>query len=80
MSILNTPLRVWLRGLVAAAVNSAASSITVLIVDPNDFNPFGEGSVSKLAAVVIVGAIFGAALYLKEHPLPEDETVSLVGR
>jgi len=37
--------RTWLRGLIGAAINTAASSITVVIVDPNDFNPFDPNDV-----------------------------------
>ena len=66
--------RVWLRGLVGAAINSAASTVTVVIVDPLGFSP-ANGGLSKLATVAGVSAAFGAALYLKQHPLPcEDES------
>ena len=62
--------RVWVRGLMAALINGAASSVTVVIVDPVDFSPF-NGGLGKLATVAAVSAFFGGALYLKEHPLPE---------
>ena len=64
-------VRKWLRGLVAAAVNSGASAVTVVIVDPYAFN-LQEG-LGKLSSVVIVSAIVGIALYLKDHALPDEE-------
>ncbi len=68
-----TTLRHWLRGLIGAAVNSAASSITVVIVDPQNFNV--TDGLHRLVTVFAVSAVFGAALYLKQHPLPDEETV-----
>ena len=65
-------IRKWGRGLVGAAINSAASAVTVVIVDPHAFNPM-DGGVWKLLSVMAVAAAFGAALYLKQHPLPEEE-------
>ncbi len=64
--------RLWTRGLIAAVINSAASAVTVVIVDPITFSPF-NGGLSKLLTVMGVSAGFGAALYLKEHPLPQCE-------
>ena len=62
--------RLWVRGLVAALINGAANSVTVVIVDPVDFNLF-QGGFMKLASVSVVSAFFGGALYLQKHPLPE---------
>jgi hypothetical protein len=63
-------MRKWGRGLLGAAINSAASAVTVVVVDPIAFNPLA-GGITKLVSVMIVAALFGAALYLKNHPLPE---------
>lgn len=65
-------IRKWGRGLLGAAINSAASVVTVVIVDPLDFNPL-NGGLLKLLSVMGVAAAFGAALFLKQHPLPEEE-------
>jgi hypothetical protein len=66
--------RVYLRGLLAAIIGGAANSVTVMIVDPTNFNLF-EGGAVKLGTVALVSAIVSAALYLKEHPLPSfDDT------
>lgn len=74
ITLLPVPWRRWARGLIGAAINSAASSVTVVTVDPNAFNPI-NGGLAKLATVAGVSALFGAALYLKQHPLPEEESV-----
>lgn len=65
----------WLRGLFGAVINSGASAVTVVIVDPHDFSPT-NGGLMNLLSVMGSAAIVGAALYLKQHPLPdvaEDE-------
>ena len=67
-------VRRWARGLLGAAINSAASAVTVVIVDPQDFSPT-NGGIWKLLSVMGVAAVFGAALYLKNHPLPEEDEV-----
>lgn len=60
--------RVWAKGLLAAAISSAANGITVALVDPQNFN-FGEG-LYKLGSVIAASAIVGIALYLAKSPLP----------
>lgn len=69
--ILNRSVRVWVRGLVAAAVAAGSNAITVMIVEPAHFN-MADG-LDKVGKVALVSAIVGAALYLKEHPLPTVE-------
>lgn len=64
-------MRTWVRGVIGAAINSAASAVTVVVVDPVDFSPT-HGGLGKLLSVMAVAALFGAALYLKQHPLPES--------
>jgi hypothetical protein len=64
-------LRTWVRGLVGAAINSAGSAITIVIVDPSDFNPM-DGGLQKLLTVMVVSAALGAGLWLKTHPLPTE--------
>jgi len=72
--------KLWGRGLIAAAINTIASSVVVIIVDPTTFNLF-QGGATKLGQVALVSAILGAALYLKEHPDPwGDSTVNTAGR
>ena len=63
--------RIWLKGLVAAVLSSAANSMSVLIADPQHFNPTIAGGFRNLGIVALVGAIVGAALYLKQSPVPK---------
>lgn len=60
----------WAKGLWGAVVGGAANAVTVMIVEPSSFN-LQEGA-GKLATVVIVSAIVGAAAYLKQSPLPAE--------
>lgn len=67
-------LKAWLHGLVAAFISGGANGITVMIVDPTQFNLF-QGGAAKLGMVMLVGAIVGAALFLKQSPLPPEREV-----
>lgn len=71
----SNPWLIWLKGLVAAIISSAASAVTVAIIDPTDFN-FTTG-LSNLLAVIGASALVGAALYLKQSPLPDWGSVGL---
>ncbi len=64
--------RVYFHGLTAAAIAGAANSITVMVVDPVQFNLF-QGGATKLCSVAIVSAIVSIAIYLREHPLPAPQ-------
>lgn len=59
----------WIKGLVSAIIGGAANSVTVMIVEPTQFN-FQEG-LGKLGAVALISAIVAASMYLKKSPLPE---------
>lgn len=61
--------RVWIEGLVAALIGGAANAITVIVVDPLNFN-LGEG-LGKLLQVVAVGGLVAAAAFLKQSPIPK---------
>lgn len=58
----------WLIGLFSALIGGGANSITVIVIDPMQFN-FGEG-LKKLCMVAIVGGILAGAAYLKQQPMP----------
>jgi hypothetical protein len=60
----------WLKGLIAAFVSSAANSITNMIVAPDTFN-LHEG-MGRLGATTLIAGIIGAALYLKQSPVPAE--------
>lgn len=64
--------KLWVRGLVAALVSGAVTGCTSMIVDPSHFNLFGGGA-KPLAEMAITSAIVGALLYLKQHPLPDQD-------
>lgn len=65
----------WLYGLWAAVIGGGATaaygSLSVIILDPKDFNP----QTTKFYQLAGLMFAFGAALaffsYLKEHPLPD---------
>jgi len=58
----------WLLGLLSAGISGGASAITVVVVDPNNFNL--QAGLKNLASVFVVQALIGMALYLKQSPLP----------
>ena len=62
----------WLKGLISAVIGGAANSITVMVVDPIAFN-LQEGA-GKLGMVALVSAIVAAAMYLKQSPLPTENS------
>lgn len=61
-------MKIWIEGLLAALIGGAANAVTVIVVDPLNFN-LGEG-LPKLLQVVAVGAIVAAAAFLKQSPIP----------
>jgi hypothetical protein len=65
-------VRVWLRGLIAAVIGGAANAVTTVVVAPETFN-LDEG-LPKLTAVVASSALVSAALYLKQSPIPSEES------
>jgi len=58
----------WVTGLIGAFIQGGATSISTMIVDPETFN-IGDG-LSNVGTVALVSAIVGAALFLKNKPLP----------
>ena len=57
--------------LIDSGINSAANSVTVMVVDPNAFN-LGDG-IGKLGLVVAVSFALGIARFLQSHRLPGVE-------
>ena len=58
----------WIRGLIGAFIQSAATSVSVMIVDPDTFN-IQEG-LANVGIIALVSGIVGAALFLQKKPLP----------
>ena len=65
--------RVYLHGMFAAVLGSTSNTITMALVDPNDFNPFIGADWNKIGALVIVSVLVGFFTYTKLHPLPDPE-------
>lgn len=59
----------WLKGLLSAIIGGAANGVTVMIIDPLQFN-FSEGG-SKLLTIVLVSGLVSGAMYLKSSPFPD---------
>lgn len=60
--------KLWLKGLISAAVSGVVGAVGVVIVDPLTFNL--QTGFTKLWQVAIICAIVGVANYLKQSPLP----------
>ncbi len=62
-----TSVELWAKGLVAAVIGGAANAITLMVVDPAQFN---IEDWHKLASVAVIQAVVSACLYLKQSPVP----------
>jgi hypothetical protein len=60
---------IWLRGLAAAAIGGASSSLAAFLAAPDAFN-FTKPGMIAFAKVVVVGAALPAFAYLKQSPIP----------
>jgi hypothetical protein len=58
----------WLNGFFSAVIGGGANGITVMVIDPVQFN-FGDG-LSQLLKVAAIGAIIAGAMFLRASPLP----------
>jgi hypothetical protein len=70
-------LRVWIKGIVAAAVSGGANGIVTgfaaIGIDPNHFN-LQAGMAHTLTiggASAAISAVLGVALYLRQSPIPQ---------
>ena len=71
MSKLNLDWSKWFKGLAAAVVGGCCNTVVAMIVDPVAFN-FQD--LPKLGKVVLLSGLISAALYLKQSPVPPEET------
>ena len=73
-----THLRLWLKGIVAAAISGAAGGIltgfAAVGIDPQHFNlQAGMGATFRIgAAAALINAVIGVAAYLQKSPLPQE--------
>jgi len=71
-------LRIWLKGILAAAVSGAAggvlTSFAAVGIDPQHFNlQAGMGATLRIgAAAALINAVIGVAAYLQKSPLPTE--------
>jgi hypothetical protein len=64
--------RVWLTGLLNAVITGGLSSVPIVIIDPEDFNPL-QGGLGKLAMAASATALLALWMYMKDHPIPDPE-------
>lgn len=75
--------KVWLKGLAAAAVSGAASGVSAgasaNMLAPETFNMNGGFlmSLKLMAMTAIISGLGGAILFLKQSPIPPDDTADL---
>lgn len=74
MGILKWHWSVWAKGLLSACVSGAATGISATLVIPTDVQTVHPLLIWKISGV---GALVGAANYLKQSPLPQAETESV---
>ena len=60
--------KIWIEGLLAAAIGGGANAVTVNLIDPVNFSLSAHAG--KLASVAVVGAVLYVAAYLKKSPIP----------
>lgn len=58
---------VWFKGLLAAFIGGASNVITLMIVDPVNFN---LSDWKKTGTAALVGGVLSVAMYLKSSPVP----------
>lgn len=71
-------LRIWLKGIVAAAISGASGGVltgfAAVGIDPQHFNlQAGIGATFRIgAAAAVINAVIGVAAYLQKSPLPAE--------
>lgn len=61
---------VWVKGLISAVISGGATGLGVLVVAPEAMATFAGSVALKMAGV---GALVGAANYLKQSPIPTED-------
>ena len=70
MNIVKWHWSVWLKGLISALVSGGATGVSATLVVPTDVQAVHPMLIWKIAGV---GALVGAANYLKQSPLPKED-------
>ena len=68
-------MRLWLRGLFGGFIGGAANSVCAMIVDPVNFN---LDQLDRLAKFALLSGAISAALWLKSHPIWDEEVEETV--
>jgi hypothetical protein len=66
--------KVWLQGLVAAAIGGGATAVSTMVIDPESFN-FGPG-MKRVGLVAFLSALISVSAYLKQSPIPGSGSVA----
>lgn len=76
MAILSRNFKIWLRGLIAAAISAFATAGTGAIALPTVFNFSHDGLINilKITVVPTIAAVFA---YLQKSPIPAPDTVTI---
>lgn len=65
----------WLYGLCAAAIGAMGGAIPLVIIAPGTFN-LSNGGLEKLGEACAANALIAVGLYLKQTPLPQEQTTT----
>jgi len=60
----------WVKGMASAAIGAFATGVSLVIIDPLDYNLLDPVAAKRLLMVCIVNAVIAVAMYLKQSPLP----------
>ena len=66
-----TNVKKWLCGVLSAAIGAAANTVSLMIIDPANFNIYG--GLNQVFTVAGVSAILAVSMYLKQSPLPPSD-------
>lgn len=62
---------IWIQGIISAAITGAATTVTTVVVAPEQFNATPEG-ITKIGIVAGVAAVLSVANFLKQSPIPKQ--------
>lgn len=65
--------KVWLHSILAAAIGGASTALSAALAVPKDFN-FSVDGFTNLWHVALLGALVPVLLFLKQSPLPPDDS------
>lgn len=72
---MNYTLQKWLHGLGSAAIGGGANAVTLMVLAPLQFNL--QAGWKDLLIATLMSGLVNAAFYLKQSPLPPEDTTTL---